>query len=427
MQPDAMADGDLAPFRVDAHYYSGGLHIQAFAPPVGDASWVPSPPGDFAGYRDEFPLEKGDFAVEFARVLHRGRQLTWIAVYLRSIDAKFGDRANHAGVGVWLRDHFAREPLLLLVALRGIAEVLAERGIDAIAADVRALQSKEYLLTYIAPFRGVVPALSGWPFAAGRIAETALFVTPDGPGDAWRDVAEQIVRMTVLPAPSGTSRAIMLVSPSADRATAGGPATRIKGQVGAEIVAALPSALERAAEEQDALRRRTQKTEAAMERLNADLDRERQRAQNLSDRIVELEGQVAESDLRRRLASIDQKLDTLARPGAGAGQMDQILHEIRRIRAPASPAYGTAPNAMSRHGLVSGGWRDFHWSMAWIVGAALLVLLIVAAVIWWYSSSSDNVPPLSPGQTSQTSPQHLQPPPPGYSVEGAGSSENPPQ
>lgn len=404
------ASGDASPFRVDAHYYSGGLHVHAFSPLKGDVSWVPSPPEDFAGFRDEFTLAKGDYAVEFSRLFYKGRQITWIAVYHRSVDEKFGDRANHAGVGVWLLEHFAKQPALLLVALRGIADILATRGIDAISSDVKALQGAEYLPKYISEFREVVPSLSGWPFAAEKITETALFCAHDGESDGWRDVADHIIRMTVLPPPSrGTSRALMLVSQSAERlATVGSRFTRIRGGVGAEIVSALPMALESAGREHGEMRRRIQSAEEAAARLQAEADRERRKNAELSHRIADLEGQVAESDIRRRLFSIDQKLEGIARSGVGASQIDQVLHEIKRLQHTAPPAFSPSqimPHFGSEVRQPRGRWLQ---PLLWFAAAAAFVGIVLALGIWWFSSGPDadsgDDPPVELFQNDSQSP-----------------------
>ena len=131
---------------LEGHYYSGGLRYHAYVAGT-RPSWAP--PADSVGFRDEFELEEGASAIELRRFRFNGAVVSFVGVFYRSIDAKFGDRGNHAGMGAWFRDVIPFDFNGLLAGLEQLAERIAE-DIDpqALVSGAAEFSSDEFLPHY---------------------------------------------------------------------------------------------------------------------------------------------------------------------------------------------------------------------------------------------------------------------------------------
>ncbi len=412
----AVLEQDVRPFRIDAHFYSGGLRIHPF-----DSAadlWVPAQPDRFVGFRDEFQLAAGDAAVEFVRLLYNRRKITWIGIYHKSVDEKFGNRGNHAGLGVWLLNHFACEPILLLEALDHITRTLAARGIDAIGNEVHALQSDEYLPKYIAPLGDLTPDLSGWPYSAEPVAGTALLVARRTAGsNAWRDVADQILRMTVIPPQEPTQSRAVIFIPGGENMQTYADLPRAKGGFAAELVAKLPAALQSVSSDYHAMQARVAAADRSVESLQSQIEDGRSHLTQMGERIRELEGQVAASDLLKRLTSIDNKLDDVSRANATNRSLEPVLNEIRKLRAVAPATWGGGQgDSIEERSSGTGRMKlpissiSASGGLFWKVPGAVVVVIAVVLTLLWLGgrfddgseTPSDNMSIVATGRDSGT-------------------------
>lgn len=280
--PAARADSERC-FILEAHTYSEGLRVKVLGQAAERPSWAP--PADYVGFRDEVTLQPGDYVVEFARFLHRGRRVTWIGLFKRAVDTILGDRQNHGGVGLWLLDHDVLYGEPLLTTLRAFADA----AVDGEALDAAADGFVENLPKYLQPSLGLPVPLAGWIYSPSRIAEAAIFTAAEAAaGKAWLLAADQLMRATLLPPPTPqTARALILVRQSAGENMTATAGTAISHLTAPELVKLLPKAFDTArAQVQSAL----SEAEAAVE-LGRHREAELAQATN---RGVQLEQELAQ-------------------------------------------------------------------------------------------------------------------------------------
>src|SRR4051812_42860579 len=146
---------------LEAHYFHAGLHTKPLGSDFARPEWAP--PSDYAGFRNELPLERGDAAVEFARYAYRGHRVTWLGVFHRSVDQVFGDRQNYAGAGVWILEADVVHAGNLLASLDQFAQEVAAGKIETICRDADNFLVAPYLPAYLRPSANLPGPLAGWP------------------------------------------------------------------------------------------------------------------------------------------------------------------------------------------------------------------------------------------------------------------------
>lgn len=328
------ADGS-PPYLLEAHYYSGGLRVRPLGPGTARPAWALANPERYVGLRDEFAFEREDTVVEFARFTVRNERLTWIGLFYRSPDTVFGDRGNHAGAGVWLRGHRARDAYRLIDGLAQIAAGVAKEGVDAVIADAAQFLEPRFLPSYLAPAEPLPAQLDGWRFSTTQLSDTVFYLVEEPvEAQAWQVAAEQITRMSVLPPEGAQSRALILVrSSTGGRATAPGKGFQtVKRGLASELIAALPGAIADIGTENLALHEEIQTIKGASSRAEADLREARAAGATLKAKVSELEEQIAESDILRRLATIDRRLQIIEEGGtATRSQIAAIARELKVV------------------------------------------------------------------------------------------------
>ena len=106
---------------VEAHYYPDGIEHQHFPRSMPRPLWAP--PNDRVGLRNEFPVVGNACAVEWCRLMTAsGDMVTWLALYRPAVDARDGNRENHAGIGVWLRGPVEFNATDILKSLKNLLE-----------------------------------------------------------------------------------------------------------------------------------------------------------------------------------------------------------------------------------------------------------------------------------------------------------------
>jgi hypothetical protein len=338
--PDPAVAAAAATAFLEAHHYQGGLRITPLGVSARPA-WAP--PGERVGFRDEFPLAAGDWAVEFYRLLHEGRRVTWIGLFKRSVDLSFGDRSNHAGVGLWLVDQHLAEAETLLNALATFAgPIETEIGNSAYAAQAQDFVSK-FLPGYLVASDRLPEPLSGWPHLPPEQALTQTYVAARG-DRGFAEAAAQVAAASFLPGPSEVhSRAVILVT---DRPDAISPELRVKPErVRTDIIPALlrrlPEAMDQAngraasmSREIAGLREAAAAAEAAIAQGAA---REREtlgRAEAAEAANVELGRRIEMSDQLKLIHRVCHDLDQIkSQTGTLGAQLSGIE---RAMRQPAS-------------------------------------------------------------------------------------------
>ncbi len=404
--PQAAIEGldDERPFVLEAHSYAGGLRVQLLGHDPNRPAWVP--PHDYVGFRNEIALAPGDHVVEFARFRHRGRRVTWVGLFGPAVDQVFGDRLNHAGVGVWLLERDILHPDTLLHGLKRLADALVAESGDLLRDNSEAFLG-EYLPTYVMPTRDLPAGLGGWAFVAGPLPETGLFAATGADRErAWALAAEQLLRVSTLRGPSDAhGRALILVR----TATAAGESglEPVRDNLAGEIVKALPAAMRELSDESRSARIQAEQLIARCSELETALESERARNSELADRVpaleaeadtlrVQLEGNEtyqAWSSLKQEILDVSRQVGRTENAIENARQ--DIVSRIKTLHSrPASPPERAQTRSVDHREFLSEAKRGrsarrgsiLMWSL---IGIAALLLLVVAGYIGWANWTSD--------------------------------------
>jgi len=183
---------------LEAHYYSSGLRQHSVSLAGVRPSWAPEP--DTVGFRNEFPLFEGDAVIEFQRMIHQGSRVTWLALYGPSTDEKLGNRANHSGVGIWLRDVNVVDVRSVMQALKQLKSLLGP-PFNQVKFDSQASKFlSDWLPKYVKPFEGYVPGFAGVQFSDVPLLSTKIYgAAKAGQPDVYDLVADQLLKLSFHP------------------------------------------------------------------------------------------------------------------------------------------------------------------------------------------------------------------------------------
>lgn len=409
------AKADVAAF-LEAHYYDGGLRFQSLPRDLDRPDWAPAP--DRVGFRDEFPLFDGDSVVELAWHASGASVATWLGVYRNSVDLRYGDRKNHAGAGLWLRDRQLIDSLGALQSLDQFASAVASTATDMtrLADDAQDFLS-EYVPALLAPSDRFPTGLCRTPGPSALGGRQRLFVAyaPDLAG-AWKLAAEQVNVLCFLASDGEElSRALILVSTQdpAGREFPRAVPERVAPTGWSALLKRLPDVCAdlAARERHDAAR--IAALSAERETLAAALGAAEQRACEQSAKAEGLETQIANSDTLRAYARVERELgetrQALADVRAGLntidGRLDRALHlgplgRIDTARVQSSPPARMEPRRDPLPTARTPGWVI----LALIGGIGLLIIAGVAFYRGWFASPSptEQSSPITPAQQSLT-------------------------
>lgn len=200
---------------VEAHSYSGGLRQTPFVD-GGRPSWAPPP--DSVGWRDDFEFSDQDTVVEFHQRQFEGSNVSWLACYYRSTDTRLGDRRNHAGVGIWLKDKRIGDARALLSALSQLSIALAQNPDPSLLiSDVSKFASSRFLGSYVLPAGAFPDDWSGAPSSSEALVDTAYKITRGQDlNSATERVGEEITKLSLSwLRQSLTPRTVILITPNA--------------------------------------------------------------------------------------------------------------------------------------------------------------------------------------------------------------------
>lgn len=154
---------------IEYHYYKGGLRTEFVALEQDRPAWAPPP--DWVGFRSEFVLQGSDLVIEVVKFGAPSSVVTWIGIYQHSPDQVYGDRQNHAGIGVWLFNKFPTAPYELVEGLRKLLELFLSDSSNKFSATVRHFLS-EYIGGYVAELTQLPPPLNGMRLANSQLLTT---------------------------------------------------------------------------------------------------------------------------------------------------------------------------------------------------------------------------------------------------------------
>lgn len=392
-------DTKSSPYFLEAHYYSGGLR---FAPlGTGGVRPIWAPDASRVGFRDEVALLEGDAAIEFYRIIHEREKLTWVGIFYRSVDDKFGDRQNHAGMGVWLRGYQVVDAEKLLYGLRQFAQGIAENS----SADD--LEQKAYdflnrfLGRYVAAHDAYPDQLGGWNFSQPELSKSEIFIAQSTDIDRrWDLVSDQILRASFLPGPSANhSRALIIATGSRVERRSSGTAKiePLTGHFSKEILEIIPDiGMEIRRENQTYSQKLSDVTEKAR---SADDRAARAEAENASLRrsITELENEIKGNDVLSSLLKVSSKIDDLTRLSRSsetyAREMMDKLNANSSIlkRIELSPVSQGSPQPTRTYppsdynsrgyGRPATSEQELHPAILW-VGGLIALIALVALIIY---------------------------------------------
>jgi len=310
-------------YFLEAHSYAGGLKFTHFSRSGGRPEWAP--PADSVGWHDEFSFGQNDTIVEISKRSYRGNDVCWLAVYRRSIDSKFGDRGNHAGIGVWLLNYRVADAKELVSALHAFALTLEKQPSPDILSDpVSDFSTPRFIESYLIEGAKLPSDWVGSPGAVEALATTKYFEVVEAEFErAAHRIAGHVVRWSL-----GWDRANLPprslirigTAPCEDR-TAQFHSIEASDTVLADIILRVPLACAASFEAERTMQHRLEQRESEL-------------TKQLSDQQFQWEEE------KRRLESIDGQPVTLEAIARLLGRLSRDVAELKAVRAPApAPVY----------------------------------------------------------------------------------------
>lgn len=255
----------------EAHFYDGGLRNKVVSRDGERPAWAPK--YDWVGFRDEVRLQNSDYVIEIVKFAQGESSLNWIAVYAHAPDAKYGDRNNHAGVGIWLRNQFPFRPVPIIDGLQKLLEAHRSKP-----AEVFETTAKRFLIgaldKWISEYGQLPAPLNGMPPATSPAYSTRGYYVADGENAG--NLAADLVTRAFFYHPDDDDVSRMLIHVSTGGASSGFEA-REKVDFGTDLVRILPTALSDQADR--------------MRALTAERDQLTQDVASLDDQVEKLEAE----------------------------------------------------------------------------------------------------------------------------------------
>jgi len=327
----------------EAHFYDGGLRNKVVAQSTERPNWAPQ--YDWVGFRDEVRLQNGDYAVEIVKFAKGDASVSWIAIYTHAPDAKYGDRNNHAGVGVWLRDHFPHKPGLLLDGIRTLLDKL-KNGSDEEFATASKKLLKGYLSRWVSPYAQLAFPLNGLPTAQGQGYGThSYFVLQN---DQTESRITDLINRAFFLHPDDQDSSRMLIHVSASTTSAGFD-NHDRSDFDVELMRHLPGALteqfqkisrltaqsEKLTQEQDVLHSEIDKLQAERASLISDLESSKRSYEDFKQSIEQNDELKRYATIHNGLARVQETANEIIRsmPMLQRVITDEIRSEARKALA----------------------------------------------------------------------------------------------
>lgn len=350
-------------FFLEAHFYAGGLRHRAFVNSGDRPTWAPAE--DSVGFTDALNLDRNTAAVELRRLEHADHRLTWLAVYHASVDARLGDRSNHAGVGVWLKDFTITDPRNLIHGLDLLSERLAE-SVDPEALESNAVAFlRDFVPKYVEPLQAY-DHFGGLPFARGKLSRTRYFFlrSTSSLGETAA-LGDHVLNSLFLDNPSdAVSRELICVS--ASDPMAGGPDFEMidaNEDYAAKLVKSFPTVTEKMQAELNGLSAENRQLAEEVEHLKSEISE----TSSMRDRIEAFEANPLSSVLTA-IQALDRKIDAFAARADGA----------RASMAPIRPQSGSRTPIRHPERAPQEEY-EYNWAL---IGALIFVVLVVMVAMY---------------------------------------------
>lgn len=385
-------------YFLEAHYYSAGLRCEPLSPgPRPD--WAPA--GERVGFRDEFPLIEGEAAVEVYRLRYRDQKLTWIGLFYRAPDQKFGDRQNHAGVGVWLNGQQVVDASKLIVGLQQFAtEIARGKPVDGLFKEASTFCTAQYLGKYVLPAENFPDQFQGWEFQTPEDAMTQVYLAQAAKDHVWSLVCDLIVQISYLPAAEhpGLSRAIILATTNdvSGRVFDRQMPVAIAELATAAIIRKIPQILPDTQAQNSAYAARVRELSKSELALSGELEKARAEARQFADENSDLKKTISENETLKTLVRIQKDLGDLKERSDSLGNnVRPILAKLDRIEisfgklGPAlptaikhgydAPSIGVVGERLGKKTILD---RDLLNVLAIAAGGIAFLILFVILVRW---------------------------------------------
>lgn len=387
---------------LEYHFYKGGLRTEAFSLSGARPSWAP--PTDWVGFRDEFALDPDDRVVEIVKIEGDCGPIAWISVYEAAPDQVYGDRKNHAGMGVWLLGSYPNEPSLLVHALRSLLDLARKDYGQRLPAQTKTFLS-EYLENYVAEYEALPRPFGGLTYATNQVASTLtrhLDVTHE---KFEENLDELVYRLFYLLSDdaSENARALILLTPKVKlRETA---ATDIqRGRLASDLLKQLPIAMRAQSQLIASLRQELNEERKAVEELDGKVDQlnsevmsARRRANDAESQLKDLQASLEENDERKRFSLLQSGI---ADVGNNVAQIQVKLNALRqeivsdlrremRFTPPAAPSnsqfraqHATPETAHPSKIVTSKPGSNIIFYVA--LFSFVLISTLIAGLIWYF-------------------------------------------
>lgn len=387
-------------FFLEYHFYKGGLRTEAFSLTSSRPEWAP--PADWVGFRDEFSLTPEASVLEVVKFAGEIGPIVWIGVYAAAPDEVYGDRKNHAGIGVWLLGSYPKQPSLLVEALQRLLDVARKDDGKRFAGKATSFLNA-YLGAYIADYEVFPQPLGGLVGAANQVTPT-IERRMDADGKSLDEQINEFVYRLFFTLPeveADKSRALALLPSKLEAHDAGLLASPL-GQLLSDLLDQLPIALSAQSRSIASLQAENASKDATIsqlefhsEQLNSELALVRGRAEQAESQLNTLQASLDADDERKRYSYLQSEL---SRVGSNISQINNNINSMRHeliniIERNMKPAQ---ENAFKGSQIRSQNYdRDLNYkikksdlldesaiSIILIASICFIILIIIGYVVW---------------------------------------------
>jgi hypothetical protein len=389
------------PAFLEYHFYKGGLRIDAFSVSGTRPAWAP--PAEWVGFRDEFTLDSEDRVLEIVKFEGNCGPIAWIGIYEAAPDQVYGDRRNHAGIGVWLLGRYPHEPLLLVDALRALLDLARKDDGQRLPMQAKAFLTS-YLKDYVADYIMLPRPLGGLDHAKNQIVSTLVLNLNVRDSTFEKDLDDLFHRMFyILPEKEArNSRALIMLSSEKD---AGNFSESKKefSELSADIIRNIPSAFKEQSKIISDLQNRLQveltniqEMDLKFDKISSELNYTISRAEEADLQLRNLHAILEEDDGRRQFSILQSSISDLI---SSVGQIDRklnnfqrdILLEIKRDLKPTNQSLSINSNiSANKQNIVPKNQKKHQrsnldsFSIVAFVFIPLMFTVIIMALFFWY-------------------------------------------
>jgi hypothetical protein len=331
----------MKPF-LELHYYNGGLRTKIIGQDGIRPNWAPAL--ETVGFRDEFPLGPEDAIVEIVKFPPSQfySSLFWVGLYQNSPDQVYGDRHNHAGVGIWLPDRAPTEPALLILGLKSLLGLFKKSPADLNEKATAFINN--YADSVITGYSELPKPLGGLRACTGPLTQTLRLFTVADEEDFESLIDLAVSRLFYLNRENeDAGRALILLSGinSAGIAETRGFKRLTTASFLTELLSNLPAAFSSQNNLIKALESRLASEKSRGEILEGEVSRARgeialadERVARLASEVSELRTPTLKSPEVQRLSFIDHRLtENLRQSSDILRAIGDVKNEVLRVRA----------------------------------------------------------------------------------------------